>query len=74
MVVDPLVFLKFARDRNDALHIAVATVHYVEYLLTWNCSHIANAEILPRVTTICERYDLALPYVCTPEELLGDPQ
>jgi predicted nucleic acid-binding protein len=58
----------------DAVHIATATVHEVDYLLTWNCSHIANAEILPRVAEICETYDLALPYVCTPEELLGDVQ
>lgn len=58
----------------DALHIAIATVHRVDYLVTWNCSHIANAIILPRVATICERFDLLLPYVCTPEELLGDPQ
>jgi len=58
----------------DALHIATAAVHQVEYLLTWNCAHIANAEILPRVAVICERFNLVLPYVCTPEELLGDPQ
>ncbi len=58
----------------DALHIAIATVHQVEYLLTWNCSHIANAEILPRVATICERHELVLPFVCTPEELLGESQ
>lgn len=58
----------------DALHLATATVHGVEYLLTWNCTHIANAEILPRVAEICERFQLSLPYVCTPEELLGDAQ
>ncbi len=58
----------------DALHIAIATVHQVDYLLTWNCSHIANAEILPRVAVICDSLDLILPYVCTPEELLGEPQ
>jgi predicted nucleic acid-binding protein len=56
----------------DALHIATATVHQVDYLLTWNCSHIANAEILPRVAVICERFGLTLPYICTPEELLGE--
>ncbi len=58
----------------DALHIAIATVHQVDYLLTWNCSHINNAEILPRIALICERLGLLLPYVCTPEELLGEPQ
>ena len=58
----------------DALHIATATVHQVDYLLTWNCKHIANAEILPRIAVICERAGFTLPYICTPEELLGDPQ
>lgn len=58
----------------DALHIATAAVHQIDYLLTWNCTHIANAEILPRVALIAERFGLTLPYICTPEELLGDPQ
>lgn len=58
----------------DALHIATAAVHSIEYLLTWNCAHIANAEILPRVARICDQRGVALPYICTPEELLGDPQ
>ncbi|HSG38867.1 MAG TPA: type II toxin-antitoxin system VapC family toxin [Thermoanaerobaculia bacterium] len=58
----------------DALHIATAAVHEVDYLLTWNCSHIANAEILPRISPICERFGLGLSYICTPEELLGEPQ
>jgi predicted nucleic acid-binding protein len=58
----------------DALHIATAAVHQVDYLVTWNCTHIANAEILPRIALICERFGLALPYVCTPEELLGETQ
>lgn len=39
----------------DALHIAIAAAHQVDYLVTWNCSHIANAVILPRVAAICER-------------------
>jgi predicted nucleic acid-binding protein len=58
----------------DALHIATAAVHQVAYLLTWNCNHIANAEILPRIALICEPLGVALPYVCTPEELLGESQ
>ena len=58
----------------DALHIATAAVHQVDYLLTWNCNHIANAEILPRIALICEPLSVALPYICTPEELLGESQ
>ena len=56
----------------DALHIAIATVHKVEYLLTWNCKHIANLEVLPRIADLCESLGLMLPIICTPEELLGD--
>jgi hypothetical protein len=55
----------------DALHIAIATVHQVEYLLTWNCKHIANQEVLPRISALFEDLGLVLPIICTPEELLG---
>ncbi len=57
---------------NDALHIAIASVHQVPYLLTWNCAHIANAELYPRIAAVCNRLGLELPILCTPEELLGD--
>jgi hypothetical protein len=55
----------------DALHIAIATVHQVDYLLTWNCKHIANVEILPRIAAVCGELGHTLPIICTPEELLG---
>jgi predicted nucleic acid-binding protein len=61
-----------AKAFADALHIAVASVHAIEYLLTWNCSHIANAQLLPRVTALVEEAGFSMPFVCTPEELLGD--
>ena len=38
---------------DDALHIAVATVHGIDYLLTWNCRHIDNAEKKPKIREIC---------------------
>jgi predicted nucleic acid-binding protein len=55
----------------DALHIAVSTVHGVDYLLTWNCKHIANAEMQTAVTAICRSAGYEPPVICTPEELLG---
>jgi predicted nucleic acid-binding protein len=55
----------------DAVHLATATVHRVDYLLTWNCAHIANAEILPRVARMFEEVGWERPAVCTPEELMG---
>ena len=55
----------------DALHIAVATVHGMDYLLTWNCKHIANAEMQTSVGKICRESGYEPPIICTPEELLG---
>lgn len=55
----------------DALHVSIATVGGMEYLLTWNCAHIANAEILPRVYEVCRREGYEPPFVCTPLELFG---
>jgi len=54
----------------DALHIAVATVHGLDYLLSWNCKHIANAVTLPKVYAICRSAGYEPPFVCTPFELM----
>ena len=56
----------------DALHIAMVAHHHVDYLLTWNCTHIANARILPKVFDVLDHAGLARPIICTPEELLND--
>jgi PIN domain len=56
----------------DALHIAIATVHGMDYLLTWNCKHIANAEMQTAVNRICRSAGYEPPVICTPEELSGD--
>jgi hypothetical protein len=55
----------------DALHIAIATTHGMDYLLTWNCKHIANAEMQGGVGGICRASGYEPPVICTPEELLG---
>lgn len=54
----------------DALHIAIAAVNGIDHLLTWNCTHLANAVILPRVNDICRAAGFEPPYVSTPEELM----
>lgn len=59
------------RKAADAAHIAVATVHHMQFLMTWNCTHLANAEVLVQVQIICAELGYAAPIVCTPEELLG---
>ena len=56
---------------RDAAHIAVATVHGMHFLLTWNCRHIANAELLSNVQRTCKQLGYECPVVCTPAELMG---
>lgn len=63
-----------AKARVDALHICAAAFHRIDYLLTWNCTHIANARILPRIRTTLESLGYSLPVICTPEEMLNDPE
>lgn len=55
----------------DALHIAVAAVNGIDYLLTWNCAHIANAVMRPRIEQACRENGFEPPVICTPPELLG---
>jgi hypothetical protein len=57
---------------EDALHIAIATAHGMDYLVTWNCRHIANPEIQRGIASYLENIGTALPFICTPEELLGE--
>jgi predicted nucleic acid-binding protein len=56
---------------TDALHIAVASRHSIDFLLTWNCTHIANAEILVKINHIVTESGYFLPTICTPDELFG---
>ena len=55
---------------TDALHLAVASVHGVDYLATWNCRHIARGSVKKRMPTIAATWGLPSPTICTPEELL----
>jgi len=60
------------RAGADAAHIAVAARHGVNFLLTWNCAHIANAELRPRIERICREQGYSVPVLCTPDELMGE--
>ncbi len=59
------------KSATDAAHISLSTVHGMQFLLTWNCIHLANAEIIVKIKRICEIQDYELPLICTPEELMG---
>ena len=56
----------------DALHIGIAAVHGMEYVLTWNCKHIANARIRSQIEGICRDLGYEPPIMCTPEELMEE--
>jgi len=56
----------------DAYHISVATVNGMDYLLTWNCTHIANAVMRPKIETVCRNHEYEPPIICTPQELMED--
>ncbi|MBX3362575.1 MAG: type II toxin-antitoxin system VapC family toxin [Phycisphaeraceae bacterium] len=58
------------RAAIDALHIAIAAANNVQYLLTWNCSHIANAVHRPGIQSVCVESGLSPPLICTPQELM----
>lgn len=59
------------RAAVDALHISIAACHGMHYLLTWNSTHIANAEFRPRVERACRDNGYEPPVLCTPDELMG---
>ena len=59
---------------RDAAHLAFACVYEMDFLVTWNCAHIANGEVIKRLTRINTAADVVTPTICTPEELLGVEQ
>ena len=56
----------------DALHVAIATAHGMDYLLTWNCTPIANAALRSRIESICRAQGFEPPIICTPLELMEE--
>ena len=54
---------------DDALHLAIAATNGVEYLVTWNCRHLANATMRGQIEAVCRAAGYEPPIICTPEEL-----
>ena len=61
-----------AKAAEDALHIAIAAVHQVDFLLSWNFKHIANPVIKAQIAARLSSLGLALPFICPPEDLAGE--
>lgn len=57
---------------QDAIHVAAAASGNADFLLTWNCTHIANAALRPRIELICREAGVRPPVICTPLELMED--
>lgn len=55
---------------TDASHLALAIVHRMDYVLTWNCTHLANAVLQKELVEYCGYHNLHVPIVCTPETLI----
>ena len=69
-LVDAGALPKEAAD--DAMHLALAAIHGIDYLLTWNCRHLDNAELKPLMRSVCAVAGYRCPEVCTPQELMGE--
>ena len=62
-----------ARAEADSFHLAFAISYELDYLLTWNCAHLANARNLRMLKEHCLRESMWLPVICTPEEFVDAP-
>lgn len=61
-----------AKAAQDALHLSVAVTNGVNYLVTWNCRHLANAVLRAKIEDACRAAGYEPVVICTPEELLED--
>lgn len=59
-----------AKARIDAFHVAIAATNSIEYLLTWNCRHLANATMRVKIEETCQEFGYPAPIICTPYELM----
>lgn len=57
---------------EDALHVAIAALNGIDFILTWNFTHINNAETKRKIETSVRHQGYECPVICTPEELMGD--
>ena len=60
------------RAITDAAHIAICIAHGIDYLMTWNCTHIANATFQPIINDVCDLLGYSMPIICTPDQLMGN--
>lgn len=59
---------------RDAFHLSYAVVYEIDFLVTWNCAHLANANLLLRLSKLNRQWGYETPIICTPEELMDYPK
>ena len=59
------------KAEDDAFHVAAAAVNNMNFLLTWNCKHIDNAQLKPVMRRVCSESGFTCPEICSPRELMG---
>jgi hypothetical protein len=65
-------FLMPAQPGGDAAHLALASYHKCDFLLTWNCEHLANANKFQHIRRVNTMLGLFVPNLVTPLELVGE--
>lgn len=60
------------KSYDDAMHVSIAAVSGMDFLLTWNCRHIANAITMPKIYETCAKSGYKCPLICTPEQMKGE--
>lgn len=58
------------RAVTDAVQVAIAATNGMDYLLTWNCKHLANATLRSKIEDVCREQGYEPPVICTPQELM----
>jgi hypothetical protein len=59
------------KAQADATHVALCILHQMTYLLTWNCTHLANPVLQKDLIDYCSYHHLHIPVICTPELLIS---
>ena len=59
-----------AKAKTDATHVALAAMRSLQYLLTWNCTHLANEHVQPKIRYICRKEGYTAPVILTPHEAI----
>jgi hypothetical protein len=71
ILVEEIMRLKVVPPNKeaDAAHLAIAAVHEIDFLLTWNYAHMANPAVQARLERLCEAWDLVAPLMVSPESI-----